>query len=624
MNDSDRQRAHTDDAAPPRHWTPFRTGWLAILVITVVSRSYTQSSWSWLQDDLLLTSRVPESGLAEYLVQDVAGHVFPGELLLVWVFTTLDPLNYTWAALSLVAFAAAVVVGWGLALRELFGERVHLLIALVVLALSPGMTLVTHWWISAVNVLPMQASMGFCVWFLARYFRRGRRTSDLVWLNVSYAIGLFMWEKSLLVTIPLFFLCLLLGADSTRRGLAVAVRVLWPTALLTVAYLAFYVWAVSGGDDGPGYVQHSRTVGGAASVVARGTTNTVLPALVGGPFGGADNSTNPFPPTPSGVALLLVAVAVVLALVGLSFRRRGGLVLGMTAFYAAVSWGLVFFSDRFPAVGAGLLDVPRYSADLLPVALLTCLFLVTPMLDEAAPLKRPVPPGSRLWISRGLVVYLVALSAVTAVNSGRAWDAIKPDSPKPYMDNLLAEARDLGPATVYDSSPPTWLVNAVFLEEAAHMSAILRPLGLPLTYDEPTGDLLVVNDQGHFAVATIVGVTNAAPGPDGDCGHLVTTGGSVDIPLSAPLFPSVWGVELSYFAASDARVAVRTDDDEVELDLPLTASGTVGHRQLVVSGEVTSITIDGLAGEGVCVTEVKAGTVTPSVVRPPQLEQPAR
>lgn len=613
MSQPGHRRAYTEDAAPPQRWTPYRRGLVAIVAVLLGLRVWMLSSWSFLQDDLLVAKWVETKGFVDYILTDFAGHVLTGELLIGWVFTKLDPLDYTWPALTICAFSALVAVGWGLALREIFGERLHLLVGVVILCLTPGMTAISLWWISALNIFPMLASMGFALWFLSRYLLRDQSRRDLVLTNVSYALGLFMWEKSLLVTVPLFFLVLLLGPPTIRQAVPLAVRVLWPTALLTVAYLAFFAWSVHGSDPG-GDGPYERTFGSAAELVAHGSADATLPALFGGPLLPVETSMSAFRHSPTWLAVVLWAVTLVLAVVGARYRRRGGVALAMMLTYAVISWGLVFFSGRFPVVGAGILGVPRYSADLLAVAVLGCLYMVTPVRGETEPLRRAVGPAAGRRIRRVLVVHLVATSVIALVASVRLWHEIEPSSTKPYMDNLVADARALGDADVYDTRVPQELVSGVFLPEASHVSAVLSPLRLPLRYDQPTDQFVMVASDGHFRNARVNGgVRSVTPGPDGDCGYGVDVGETVQIPLDGQPFEFQWGVEISYFTGSDALIAVQTDTDRVELDLPTNEAGSIGLRQLLIEGAVTSLTIEGLGGDSaVCVTEVKIGPLEPT------------
>jgi hypothetical protein len=380
---------------------------------------------------------------------------------------------------------------------------------------------------------------------------------------------------------------------------------------VTVAYLAFYLWAIQGAPAGHPPVQYARTVGSALSLVASGAVNSVLPSLVGGPFRMPDTSLGTFPSSPGPVAMVLWLVTVVLVLVGISCRRRGALAVGMTVFYALVSWGLVFFSDRFPAIGTILLGAARYSADVLPVALLTCMFLVTRTVGETQPLRRPVAPEARTWIGRGLVLHLVAVTLVCAVNSGRAWDALEPSSTKPFMDNLVGDARALGRAEVYDSQLPTAIVNPVLLPGGSHVSDVLGPLDLPLTYDRPTARYAVLAANGHFTQAAVVGgQTNVAPGPDGQCSYAVRKGQPTRIPLNGALYPFQWVVELTYFTGADAAVSLRTDEDHVDVDVPRNEAGSLGKRQLTVTGPVSALTLERLTGDvDVCVTDVRVGVI---------------
>lgn len=589
-------------------WTPYRVGWVGIFALTLAMRVYMLRSWSWLQDDLLLTAWAPTKGFVDYVLTDFAGHVLTGELAIAWVYTTLDPLNYFWPALTIVVFSALVVIAWGLALREIFGERLHLLLALVVINLTPGMTAISLWWISCLNIFPMLASMGFGVWFLARYLLREQSRRDLVGMNVSYALGLLMWEKSLLVTVPLFFLVLLLGPPTVKKAMPLAVRIFWPTAVVTVAYLAFFAWSVHGSDSaGPG--RYSRSLGAAAELVQHGTADITLPALLGGPFQSVDNPLSAFPSVPVALAVLLWTLALALAVGGVLLRRRGGVALTMIATYAAISWGLVFFSSRFSGVGAGILAVPRYSADLLPVVLLGCLFLVTPTRVETEPLRRHISPTTLLRIREMLVVYLVLASVVAVVTSMRLWNAVESSSTKPYMDNLVADAQALGKADIYDDVVPQRLVSGILLPDASRTSAILRPLDLPLRYDEPTEQFAMVNDDGHIRLAGIPGgVQSVSPGPDGACGYGVDEGETTSVQLTGQPFAYTWGMEITYFTGSDARIAVQTDTDRLELTMPVTSSGGVGKRQFLISGPISALTIEGLDGtSAVCITELRVG-----------------
>jgi hypothetical protein len=615
VNQPSHRRAYTEDAPPPAPvWTPFRAGWLVILVVAVAFRAFTLTQWSWVQDDFLFISDAADMGVVEYATQDVTGHVVPVPLLLTWLMTALAPLSYTWVVVTVCLLTALLVVAWGLALRELFGERLLILTLLLILSLNPGSTLVAHWWSSAMQVLPVQAAMGFCVFFLARYLRRGRRRSDLVGLNLSYAAGLLMWEKSLLITIPLFFVCLIVDDGPGDTRVRDVVRTLWPTAVLTAAYLVIYLVVTSGmqqvGSDG-GY---PRTLGSALDMLGHGTGDVLLPSLVGGPFGTPEYAFGTLPATGTALAWLLGLVAVGLVVLGVRVRRRGWLVLVMVLVHAAVTWGLVFASDRFSAFGAEILAAPRYSADLVPVTLLGLAFLCLPTVDEREPFRRRLPPRIVGPARRVGVAYAVLVCVLVAISSARVWNALEPTSTKPYVDRLVAGAKALGPATVYDTVTPDGVVNPVLFPETGRTSGVLAALDLPLTYDVPTDDFVMPDETGRFRRIAIEGPLNKRPGPVDNCGYLLLGQGDRErIALEGDLFPYQWVVEISYFAQEGARVRVTTDEDEVELDVPASPSGSATHRQMVVRGPVSAVTVERLddSDEGVCVTEVHVGSAVP-------------
>ena len=154
------------------------------------------------------------------------------------------------------------------------------------------------------------------------------------------------------------------------------------------------------------------------------------------------------------------------------------------------------------------------------------------------------------------------------------------------------------------------------------VSAVLRPLYLPLRFNLQTERFLIVDDDGHFREAAVVGGhANDGPGPDGECGYAVNTGMVTDVPLTGEFFPFGWVMELTYFTGGEALVSVRTDEDQVDVDIPVNTAGAVGKRQVPLSGAITSLSLEGLSGDStVCVTEVRIGLLEPTDEAPEQLK----
>jgi hypothetical protein len=103
-----------------------------------------------------------------------------------------------------------------------------------------------------------------------------------------------------------------------------------------------------------------RGLGESLSFFFTGLFNIVLPSLVGGPWGAADNTTSIYDPMPAVLWLPMLALAVCAAILVVRHRRRGGWLIGMVLTYAVVSWGLVLFSSRYQSIG--VLSVREASA----------------------------------------------------------------------------------------------------------------------------------------------------------------------------------------------------------------------------------------------------------------------
>ncbi len=357
----------------------FRLGALAILVVTLVWRTWTVSSWSWIQDDWIYQIEAQRQPLADYLTQNYNQHFMPGQFLLAWASTTLAPLDYTVAVVVTVGLSVLSILAWAAALAEVFGETSRALLALALVALSPIFLPTSLWWAASIQVLPLQLTMALVILFLCRYLRRpGIR--PLVGLGATYLLGLFFWQKALLLVIPAVFLVLLLGTGSPLARLRASWRPLSLLAAITVVYLPAYLFVLAKpGSAGMGVDRTftPRGLGESLSFFFTGLFNIVLPSLVGGPWGAADNTTSIYDPVPAVLWLPMLALAVCAAILVVRHRRRGGWLIGMVLTYAVVSWGLVLFSSRYQSIGVLSVREARYSADLLPVTFFAVVFAVT-------------------------------------------------------------------------------------------------------------------------------------------------------------------------------------------------------------------------------------------------------
>lgn len=600
--------------------TPFRVGVTALVVFTTAFRAWTLSGWSWFFDDWVWIESATDTDFLPYVFQVYNSHLQPGQFLITWLVTHLAPLSYGWVVAVVSAFAGATVAVWALALRELFGERTRLFIMLVVLALTPCMTAVSLWWSTALNAYSVQLFMGASVYFLARVLDGGglRAHAGLV---ASYAGGLFFWEKAAMITVPLFFTVLIATSGPAAARLGRAVRVLWPVALVSVGYVLFYVYAAGHLTSvGTGQPMQSRSPLQALGFYAHALLNMSLPSLVGGPFADLDGPDRLFPDSPLVVKALLAALTLAVAVAALRWRRSAPLALGLALSYSLVCWMLVFFTWRYDFFGDTMSQASRYWVDGLPVALLALMFLVLPVRTRPAEAewRRPVSDVARHRFGTVGRHAVSVLAVVCLLGTVRSWETMRSTSPEPWVDAMVADVTAAGDASVWDTTGPREVLGDFVAGDTGRISTMVRSLDLPVRFNQPTDRMLVVGPDGHLRVGEVAaGVSSAGPGPAGDCGYAVDAGRTTEVPLTGEAFDFTWGVQLTYFTGSDASIAVRTDTDEVELDIPRNEIGGLGVRQLVVDGPVSSVELTGISGEDtVCVTELRVGNVEATEQRP--------
>ena len=593
--------------------TPFRIGVTVLVVFTVAFRAWTLSEWSWYFDDWVWIESATNTDFWSYTFQVYNSHLQPGQFLIMWLVTELAPLSYGWIVLVVAGFSGAVVVAWALALRELFGERARLFIALVVLALTPAMTAVSLWWSTALNAFSVQLFMGLSVFFLARVLNGGGMRSQ-IGLVASYAGGLFFWEKAAMITVPLVFTVLMVTSGPARARLQRLAEVLWPVALVTVGYIAFYIYAARNLTSiGTGQPMQARSPVEALDFYLHALLNMSLPSLLGGPFADLPRPDSLFPDSPLLLQVLFAAITVAVVYLGLRYRRSAPLAVGLAAAYSLICWMLVFLTWRYDYFGDTMSQASRYWVDGLPVALLALMFLVVP-LRTASPdevWRRPVSQANQRRLRSLSTQALSVLAVICLLATVRSWETMKPASPEPWVEALVTDMKAADDASVWDSTGRREVLGDFIAGDTGKISTMVRSLDLPVRFNEPAERLLVVGPDGHLRPGAVVGgISEAGPGPAGECGYAVDAGESTAVPLSGEAFDFTWGMEITYFTGSDARISVRTDTDQVDLDIPKNEAGGVGLRQLVVEGPVTAVELVGLSGaDTVCVTAVRVGNV---------------
>lgn len=603
----------------------FRLAWLVVTVGVVAFRAVTTLRWSFFQDDWMMLINSSGDSLGHFMATTYNGHVYPGGAAFMWLATALDPLDYVPFAVLTCVLTGLMMLGWGLALRELFGERLHLVGVLVLIGFSPPTSTVALWWSGNIFFYPLEAATGFAVWFLARYLLRDGARRDQLGVLLSVAIGLFFWHKAVLITIPLAFLVLLVAPGAVPERIRLGVKALWPTALLVAAYLVVYV-AVPWPEEGSFIVTfpQGRSPGQVADFAVTGLGNVAVPAVFGGPFAEISSPYGVYTYAAVWVRVVCLVLAVTGIILALAYRARAGWAVAMAGVYLGVSWGLVLFSSRFAETGVAVALEGRYVCDMLPVALLALLFVSTSLRKPTHDhLRRPLPDRGAVVVRVVRVGYLAVAASLALGVSVRNWDSTEPNSPEPWVSALLADAKDVGAADLYDSVTPTNTLNPIYYFGRANLSDILSPLDQDLRFNQPTQNgLLVAGEDGHLSEGEVTAPANktVTPGPVANCGNLLEPGKTTVLALDGEIYEYEWVVQIDYFAPEEADVMVRTDNEQVDVTLEATPAGALGRLQYVVVDSVGRLEMTLARGtEPLCVTVVNIGSLAPTDRRPAPL-----
>jgi hypothetical protein len=480
------------------------------------------------------------------------------------------------------------------------------------LGLSPLFVPISLWWAAGIQVFPLQLGMGLGVLFVAR-FAIHRRRRELVYLAVSYAGALLFWQKALLIAVPVGFVAVMLAQGPFRERVRLVRATVVALAVPVVLYLPIYLALTREGDAAKTSLFQRRGLGDSLMFYFTGIVEVGLPALVGGPWAQISTPQDLVSMGVDSVNLVLLVVVVALGVLALALRRNAWIPLASVAFYALVSWGLLLTSSRYEVMGNLSVRDARYAADILPVALLALMFLISPTRLERSGegWMRRSPTfgtGKHLQVASAAAALGITVSAV--VGNSIAWQSAAPHSPKPWVDNLLVDARAVGNGTLYDSMAPPHVILSAFFWGDGRISKLLKPLGLPLAYDTPTGTLGVVDDNGHIREVEIESASesrpeSAVPG----CGYLVKPGELTVIPLTAGLYDWQWGIHLDYFSEAGGTLVLNSASESATI--PLTEG--LSHAQLVVEDEIRRFAVSSLPDSGpICITQVRIGALKAS------------
>ena len=246
--------AADDGPAPRDHWLvrdPVRTGFLVVLVVSLVVRLNVLRDSYFITDDFMLTSRAMESPFGwDYLGRVHTGHFEPVGFAVMWVLAHFAP--WSWGAAVSVILVGLLIVSvlvWRL-LVELFGRRGLALVPFALFCFSPLTLPATTWLSAAIIWIPLMASVAGVTRHHVRYLRTGRPLSAVgavIWL----VVGLLSFEKTLVVLPYLVVLTLAvlpqmrIAPDDVWRRVK-STWLIWAGYLVTSAvYLFVYVGSLA-------------------------------------------------------------------------------------------------------------------------------------------------------------------------------------------------------------------------------------------------------------------------------------------------------------------------------------------------------------------------------------------
>ena len=138
-----------------------RTGFLLVLVVSLVVRLNVLRDSYFITDDFMLTSRAMESPFGwDYLGRVHTGHFEPVGFAVMWVLAHVAP--WSWGAAVSVILVGLLIVSvlvWRL-LVELFGRRGLALVPFSLFCFSPLTLPATTWLSAAIIWIPLMASVG--------------------------------------------------------------------------------------------------------------------------------------------------------------------------------------------------------------------------------------------------------------------------------------------------------------------------------------------------------------------------------------------------------------------------------------------------------------------------------
>lgn len=576
---------------------------LAMVIGQGIWRGVLVARGFFVQDDFLMFYRAGGELSLDMLTQNYSGHLFPGGFLISWAQVHWAPLDWGIAATSIIVLQAlAAILAWVVLCRLLPGRWARLPIFAVYL-FSPITLITTQWWAVAIQFFPVTVFL-----FLAIYGLLLRVQDDSRWgtpiMVAATVVGLLFQERAILYPIVLGFLAVaLVGRPDTgrlHRRVLSALRLVWPAwAALLFVLLGYLVWHRQAAPI-------AATTAGSASdnieLVVNLFFRNLLPGLAGGPW---DPSVlgNALVHPPDWAVGLGCSLVVLLAL--WTIRRGRGPAAWAWALlicYAVIDAVLLFGGRAGLGPSFGLL--PRYTSDIVPVAMLTLALAVRDVRPREA-----ARSAGRLSPALGAVLAVVAYVASALPTTLVVGPASYNEFARNYVTNLRSDLQASPGVVVFDGLVPREVMTNWFGDDG-RVSVVTATAPERPVFDQPSYNLRMVDVDGRLRPIDLVAmVPMRKPAGEGECGFPVRSERPATIPLRKRVSDDDLILRIGYFTSLKGSVIVRVAGEEQSFDL----DGELNLVDLVVSGSFDEVVVEVESdGKGtLCVPQLDVGYAVP-------------
>jgi hypothetical protein len=582
----------------------------AVAAVLLVAQFFWRGHYLWggyyFQDDFNMLRIAAESELTwSYLMQEYAGHLWPGNFLMAWWTARLDPTSWTLTATSILLLQLAAGAMMWLVLSRITPDwRIRL--PLLVGYLTCPLTLwPTQWWASAIGFVPLALFLLVAVWGLLRRIQDDWAPGSLVAVLATF-VGLISLERALLYLVVLGGVAVVLTEGSVVSRLRSALVTYWrlwvALVVLAAGWMVLHVRIAPIDPE-----QGAQAEVDVLATLADFIFGSFLPGLAGGPWGGAERVGGALSPS---VAAMWVGSAVTLvALAFLAWRTRtsGRLALLVVVVYLIGDIGLAF-GGRSHGVLFGLF--PRYVADALPMTVIAIAFAladVRPRREEGLRVVR-----APRWTATPTVTSIAVVAASVAYVASAAWSTavIAPmeqaHASRAYVANLRKSIRANPRSVIYDRAVPEEVMTFLFGDEG-RVSTVLATAPERPVFGVISEELLIPGPTGILEKVDFGGTQDMNPGEErGDCGYALDLGAEpvLVMPEEDDGLESGALLRLSYYTAADTLVTVWLDDRPQSF----LARGGMGQVLVVVDEPTQEVRLESRRDSStVCVSGLESG-----------------